>query len=220
MPIDTKLKKHKERLKEIINQSFALLCNKIAGGSVVVNNEASLQMQFGVILNDVGQLYIFSPAEHFRVDFETPENISGTAKSKYRARCDIKLSFYEGSQSTPKALAYIEVKHFRIPSSPKSTEATSDNRFGVLMDIENLEQYYSVFHKGNCPKPLCYEIVLAENSTYSSCKRKTNYDIGNNVQSKNSYSYRKKEVQLKKKYTFRWEEYGEKQFWLKINIKN
>ena len=210
--------KHKERLELIIDQAYILLCNKIAGKEIIVNNEASMQMQFGALIKSLGILYEFSATDHFHIELETPEVISETAKSKKGARCDIKLAFFEGRQASPKAQAYIELKYFKIPESISSTEATTDNRFGVLMDIENLERYQEELRAGNSVKPLCYEIVFAENSTYYSAKRATGYDIGDNITSESSYSYCGKTVCLKHKYTFHWDKYSDTQYCLKIMI--
>ena len=217
MQADTVLE-HKERLELIIDQAYVLLCNKISEKDIIVNNEASMQMQFGAILKSLGSLYEFSSTDHFHIELETPEIISETAKSKNGARCDIKLAFFKGRQRTPKAQAYIELKYFKIPETSSSTEATTDNRFGVLMDIENLERYQEELRTGNSVKPLCYEIVFAENSTYYSAKGTTRYDIGENITSNPSYSYCGKTVCLKHTYTFHWDKYSGSQYWLKIKI--
>ena len=209
---------HKERLKAIIDQAYILLCNKIAGKEIVVNNEASMQLQLGSLIKSLGVLYEFSSIDRFHIELETPESISETAKSKKGARCDIKIAFFEGRQKSPKAQAFIELKYFKIPSADSSTEATTDNRFGVLMDIENLERYQEELRAGNSIKPLCYEIVFAENSTYYSAKRATGYDIGDNITSESSYSYCGKTVCLKHKYTFHWDKYSDTQYCLKIKI--
>ena len=60
-----------ERLKQIIDTSYKLLCNKIVSGNIAVDNEASLQMQLGVLLKQIGQLYEFGKNDHFTVDLET-----------------------------------------------------------------------------------------------------------------------------------------------------
>lgn len=39
-----------ERLRQIVQISYELLCNKIVGGSITIQNEACLQMHLGVIL--------------------------------------------------------------------------------------------------------------------------------------------------------------------------
>ncbi len=209
---------HKERLRLIVDQAYSLLCSKVAGGEITVKNEASMQLQLGALLKTIGQLYEFASSEHFHIELETPEDISETAKSKKGARCDIKLAFYEGRQSSPKAVAYIELKYFKIPEQDASTEATTDNRFALLMDLENLEKYQDELRDGNCSRPLCYEIVFAENSTYYSAKGSTKYDIGEGVPSDKEYKYRNKTVRLKHQYIFHWDIYGDKQYWMIINI--
>ena len=48
-----------DRLKQIIDSSYKLLCHKIVSESFIVENVASLQMQLGVILKQIGQLFDF-----------------------------------------------------------------------------------------------------------------------------------------------------------------
>ena len=111
-----------ERLKQIIDTSYKLLCDKIVTGNIVVDNEASLQMQLGVILKQIGQLYEFGKNDHFTVDLETWQDISSTSKSnKGRARCDIYLKY---TSETETKEAAIELKYFKY--SPN--EAVTDNR--------------------------------------------------------------------------------------------
>lgn len=209
---------YRQRLQEIVNQAYIVLYNKIAGKDIVVNNEASMQMQFGTLLKYLGLLYEFSPIDHFHIELETSEDISETAKSKNGAKCDIKLSFFRGRESTPRAVAYIELKHFKIPMAKTSNESTSSNRFGVLMDIENLERYQDELREGNGPKPLCFEIVFAENSTYYHSKGDNNYDIGHGVKNKTQYSYRGETVSLRGRYEFKWDVLASNQYWLKVSV--
>ena len=212
---------HKERLKLIIDQAYFLLCNKIAGREIVVNNEASMQMQFGSLLKSIGQLFEFSPKDHFCIELETLEDISGTAKSPNGARCDIKLAFFEGRQSTAKAKAFIELKYFK--HGIKSTETITDNRFSVFMDLENLERYQDEKRDATSPKPICYEIVFAENVTYSSPKKDLKHDFLNIGEGESNdpsilIKYGSKKVKLKKKYEFHWDKCSDNQYWLKINV--
>lgn len=209
---------YKERLKKIVDTAYFLLCNKIAGEEIVVNNEASMQLQLGVIIKTLGNLYEFSPTDHFSIKLETPEIISPTAKSKKGARCDIELSFFEGRQKKLRAQAFIELKYFKRPSTDSISETTTDNRFRVLMDIENLEHYQKELWNRNSLKPLCYEIVFAENSTYCSAKGTTKYDIGEGIKTKKTYSYVGKTVTLENEYVFHWDKYSDKQHWMKIEI--
>ena len=59
-----------ERINEIINTSYKILCNKIASGNIDVYNEASLQLQFSVILKSIGQLYEYEIKDRFEIELE------------------------------------------------------------------------------------------------------------------------------------------------------
>ena len=101
----------KERLKEIVKISYNLLCNEIAGGSITIYNEASLQMHLGVILKQVGRLYEYTKTDRFSIDLETWQEIDGTLKSKNgRARCDINLKMENEQEKYEVAL---ELKYFK-----------------------------------------------------------------------------------------------------------
>ena len=178
-------------------------------------------MQFGSILTNIGKLYEFSPNDHFRIELETPEDISKTAKSPQGAKCDIRLSFFEGRQAIAKAKAYIELKYFKL--NLKSSETITDNRFAVFMDLENLERYQDEKRDVTSSKPLCYEIVFAENSTYYSPKRKPKYESFDISEGKTNNPnalivYGSKKVKLQKKYKFQWDQCADNQYWLKINV--
>ena len=205
-----------ERLRLIIEQAYTILCNKIAGNEIQIKNEASMQLQLGSILRTVGQLYEFTPADHFQIELETPEDISETLKSKKGARCDIKLAFFEGRQSTAKAKAFIELKYFKKAKDSSTSETFTDNRLSVLMDLENLEHYQNELKDPNAPKPLCYEIVLAQNKSYCFPTRNVKYNIGEGESYPNEE--KEKEIRLKNKYTFHWVQYGEEHYWLIISI--
>ena len=179
-----------------------------------------MQLQFGSLLKSIGQFYEFSPNDHFCIELESPEDISETAKSPNGARCDIKLSFFEGRQSTAKSKAFIELKYFK--HDIKTTETITSNRFSVFLDLENLERYQDEKRDANSPKPICCEIVFAENSTYYSPKKKDlknemlNIGEGESNNPSELIEYGSKKVSLKNKHVFHWDKCADNQFWLKI----
>jgi hypothetical protein len=61
----------KEGLKEIVQISYNVLCNKIADDNICVHNEASLQMLLCIILKQVGYLFELSKSDRFSVELET-----------------------------------------------------------------------------------------------------------------------------------------------------
>ena len=72
----------KERLTEIVDISYRVLCNKIVSQSINIPNEASLQLQLGVILKQVGQLYEFSTEDRFTIQLEDVQDINDQKPKK------------------------------------------------------------------------------------------------------------------------------------------
>ena len=188
----------KERLKEIVKVSYNLLCNEIAGGSIHIYNEASLQMHLGVILKQVGDLYEFTKTDRFTVELETWQEIDGTLKSKNgRARCDIHLKMESDKDESEVA---IELKYFKRSEN----EAVTDNRFSILLDLENLEQY-----QVNNPNLLCYEIVYTDNVNYTKTENRSKIKITPEI-SGNDVPYGGRIIKLHKTYKSVWDSYENK----------
>ena len=83
--------------------------------SISISNEASFQLQFGVILKQIGQLYEFDEKDRFYIQLEDVQTIDVTQKSKHgRARCDIMLSLKNGKDEFSVA---IELKYFNFAFS-------------------------------------------------------------------------------------------------------
>jgi hypothetical protein len=195
-----------DRLKQIIDISYKLLCNKIVSGGIRIDNEASLQMQLGVILMQIGQLYEFGNNDHFSVELETWQDISPTSKSnKGRARCDIYLRFISNSEAKEAA---IELKYFKHSTN----EAVTDNRFSLLLDLENLEQY-----KANNPDLLCYEIVYTDNENYAKLDNRSKIKITPTI-SGNTEPYAGRTITLQKSYSSVWDSYAKEHHFLKIDL--
>ena len=195
-----------DRLKQIIDISYKLLCNKIVSGGIRIDNEASLQMQLGVILKQIGQLYEFGNNDHFTVELETWQDISSTSKSnKGRARCDIYLKFISNLEAKEAA---IELKYFKHSTN----EAVTDNRFSLLLDLENLEQY-----KANNPDLLCYEIVYTDNENYAKLDNRSKIKITPTI-SGNTEPYAGRTITLQKSYSSVWDSYSKEHHFLKIDL--
>ena len=149
---------YRERLGEIVNLSYKILSHKIAVGSIKVYNEASMQLHLGVILRQLGTLYEFAEKDNFRIELEKTIILKNqTAKSSNgKARCDIWLELGNEYQ---KAFAVIELKYFKYS---QDTEATTDNRFSLMLDIGNLEDYAKIY-----PNLLGYAMVYTNNENYT-----------------------------------------------------
>lgn len=196
-----------ERLENIVDLSYTILCNKVASGGVVIYNEASLQMQLGIILDSIGRMYQFDRKDCIRVELESPIQVPPTCKSKNGlARCDIRITL---SQGKSKAEAVIELKHFRKDPN----EAVTDNRFSVIQDLENLEHYKSVF-----PKIKCYEIVYTDNINHTINKGKNTINIGEGATISGGTNYTQgRVVNLANTHVFHWDIYNEHYF-MKISF--
>ena len=206
LPNYTSIPTIEERLKQIIETSYKLLCYKIVNEGIFVENEASLQLQFGVILKQIGQLYEFSKNDRFAVNLETWQDISSTSKSnKGKARCDISIEFTNGTLTQKAA---IELKYFKN----SATEAVTDNRFSLLLDLENLEQY-----KTNDPNLLCYEIVYTNNENYTKLNNRSKIKITPEI-SGNTEPYAGRRIKLQRSYPSIWESYAKVYHFLKIDL--
>ena len=186
----------KERLQEIVETSYRLLCNKIVGGLVDVDNEASMQMQLGVIMKTIGQLYEFSPEDRFSITLErvVKSDDIQTWKSKGKARIDIVLTLSNNKETCTAAL---ELKYF-----PKSDgETVTDNRFYVLADIENLETYR---HLGIAD--LCYFVLYTTNKNYTTDAR-SSIKIGNEDTISGEISSNSRIVKLSGSHKLHWDIY-------------
>lgn len=188
-----------DRLRQIVELSYTILCNKVAAGSFNVPNEASIQMQLGSIINWVGKMFEFDKHDRVVVELESPKEIAKTSKSiSGRARCDIYVTLSCGES---KAVAAIELKHLKKDPN----EAVTDNRFSVLQDLENLEQY-----KASESELLCYEIVYTENINHTLCKENCVVNIGNGAIAPQLLEYtQNRKVKLNGTYTFLWNVYKE-----------
>lgn len=196
----------KERLDDVIYLSYKSFCNKIASGLIDIHNEISMQMNFAVILKQVTELFIYSPREQFSIILEKYMSLSKpTAKSQNKiARCDI---FIEFTYDKVTYSAAIEMKYFN--KGEKSTEAVTDNRFSLIADIENLEEY-----KNNSSVLTCYQITATNNPNHT-IKKKTKFCIAESI-SGNTYKYSVNSTPVSacilNNYTLNWKQYGENYF--------
>ena len=97
-------KRVQDRLSKIVDTSFEIISEKIANGLIQIDNEASFQLQFGMILKALGEMLAVAIGDKFDVFME--RNIEGvtTCKSKGCARCDIFLTLTSGVNTTNCAL--------------------------------------------------------------------------------------------------------------------
>lgn len=197
----------KQRLKDIVSIAYDILGNKIANGSVIVHNEASLQLQFGMILKTLGQLYEYAPTDFLAVMLETPQSVTTCKSANGNARCDIEIILSDGNGN--QCTAYIELKYLKN----SSTAAITDERFSVWTDIENVENYIG------SSQNIGFVIVYTDNVNHTIAKN-TKFCIGNNANiPAGTHPYTKNRlVNIKNNYTSNWDTYNLNHYLLKIEI--
>ena len=220
---------YQERLAEIVESAYRIICQKVAGNRITVYNEASLQLHLGAALKTLGELYEFSADtnERFVIELEKTIEIPATAKSNGKARCDIAIAFHKGSDVLAQAL--IELKYFKTSKGQDSAEPTKDNRFSLFMDLENLEKYRETKENSNIPT-LCYEIAMAQNFTYANPIAKSALKTGDGFMTDDSrtrtdedgtYLVRyttRKPIDLQGNYKFEWASYADDKHCLIIKL--
>ncbi len=202
--------------EEIIETAYQLLIHKLALGGLTARNESSFQLEFGHILKTLGQLYEFSLADKFHLEFETYISLNETSlkSNSDRARVDLLLK-YKDEIST--STAAIELKFFK-----KESHREPNNRYDVFKDISNLE----IYRKHNID--ICYFILATDHSHYYNQENYSadtadfdfrngkNYKAGTNLQYKTEKPYGQ-DISLGQDYTFSWDKINDLYF-LKLKV--
>ena len=147
---------NRDRLIEIVEFAYLRLREKINGGRICVENEASLQLQLSSILKSTGELYERSKSELFTIELEKPVLLSDGSFAKSgttKAKIDIWISF-ENQETKAKHSCAIELKFFK-----QVNHREPNNRYDVFSDIQNLEAY------GDCAD-LGFLIVATDHHHY------------------------------------------------------
>lgn len=129
---------YRDRLIEIVEFAYTRLCEKINGGRIRIDNEASLQLHFSSLLKSIGELYESSKNEVFSIELERPVELSEGRFEKSgsrKARIDIWITF-ENLETGKNHSCAIELKYFK-----QENHREPNNRYDVFSDIQNLEAY-------------------------------------------------------------------------------
>lgn len=202
-----------ERLERIVDTAYEILCGKVASGSITIENEAAFQLQISVILEQLGRLYELNENGHFNIFLEKAITLNRpTLKSpKGNARCDIMLEL-QSTKGGDNAQIAIELKFLK---KRMSGETITTNRFNVICDINNLEQYKQVSVITSIPG---YEIVYTNNKNHTT----GNSIIGNKAILHGPHTHtangKQKSVTLNGSYQCNWDEYNNTHFFLKIKV--
>ena len=192
----------RERAVSIVERSCEIFQAKIMNHNIgEISNEASMQLQLGTILQQVGTLFEWGAKDRFNVIFEKPFDIECTNKSANgKAKCDIFIEMYvDGDGCSPYRVG-MELKYF-----PKcDNEATTDNRIAILEDIQNIEQYIA-----EDKIDLGYSYIYTTNGNYAHSDTKSNINLGDGVEVHGG-KCKSETVELKGTYKPNWQEYSMK----------
>jgi hypothetical protein len=194
-------------LEEIIDFGIKILSNKIMGGIIDFENEASMQMQLGIILNNIGKLYESNQDDNFHIDLETNLIITDIfdKSSTNKAKIDVTMCF--GNIKTF-ATAAIELKYFK-----KQNHREPNNRYDVFTDISNLEKYKKQYFD------ICCFLLFTDHSHYVDQEiysdDTTDFDFRNGKEYKAGHKliYRTEKpygdpIVLEGNYKFQWNEFN------------
>lgn len=208
-----------DRLTRVFELAYKCLREKINGGRINVENEASLQLQFAGILKAAGELMEVHRDEFFSIELEKPVTITGSTFSKSqtaKAKIDIWYAYTTISTGKVQACA-VELKFFR-----KKNHREPNNRYDVFADIHNLESYGKDAQR-------CFMVVVTDHDHYVSqelySQDTSDFDFrhGKSYTAGTVATYRTElrygpEIQLAGSYEFNWDKAIDGLHFLKLAV--
>ncbi len=123
-----------ERMRAAVNLSWIMLSRKVGSGLVPINKEASMQLQYAYVLQQLLPLITFHGNENFEIELETGVQVNGRSR-------EIDLLF-KGEFGEQKHSIAIEMKCYRtLAASGGARGATDIFMKDVYEDFYLLEQY-------------------------------------------------------------------------------
>ncbi|MBF8176181.1 hypothetical protein [Herminiimonas contaminans] len=196
------------RMRAAVSLAWSLLARKIGGKIIAINKEASMQLQFSYLLQQLLPLIVFHKSESFTLELESGVKIG-------KANCEIDVLFTGTSELQTHKIA-IEMKCYRtLASSGGKRGATDIFMKDVYEDLAILERYVDVGHAhegialvmndmGRMVHPVqkkakCWAYDISHGTTFGPIKLSTPIG-GKDVN-----------IELKNKYTLDWTRHGD--FW-------
>ena len=123
-----------ERMRAAVNLSWIMFSRKVGNGLVPINKEASMQLQYAYVLQQLLPLITFHENENFEIELETGVQVNGRSR-------EIDLLF-KGELGEQKHSIAIEMKCYRtLAASGGARGATDIFMKDVYEDFYLLEQY-------------------------------------------------------------------------------
>lgn len=204
------------RVKRIIDLCWDSFSAKVGCGLIVINKEASMQLQFAYLLKNSLDLVVYHDDESVELELEM-----GIPVGQKMRICDIIIHIKKENNQIELP---IELKCYRnISSSSGKLRGAQDLfKFGVYEDLELLESYVS---NG---RTLGLQLTMTDARNFAYPRNKNgkswDYDISHGFEIDNGklietpIGGKPKSIQLHKSYKFQWKEVGSFYF-LKIQGK-
>lgn len=194
-----------EKLNMIIKMSWELLQRKVQNGLVKINKEASLQLQYASILQEMITIFRFSDDERVKIVLEDSIRMEAERKQEI----DIVIEFEQ--QGMVRKIA-IEMKCYRARTAVGTSRGgmlvfTS----GVYEDIESLEKYKSL--DSSFVKTYFLAMTDFENFVHyyddEKIPKYMNYNISDNFELNGPVDFIEDEkIHINGNYKFEWTEVG------------
>lgn len=197
-----------DRMRAAISLGWVMFSRKVGNGLIPINKEASMQLQYAYVLQQLLPLITFHGDEKFDIELETGVRANGRSR-------EIDLLF-SGEFGNQKHIIAIEMKCYRTLASSGGKRGASDIFMkDVYEDLYLLEQYVSegVAHEG-------VALVMNDMGRLVNPARKDakcwDYDISHGasfgpIQLATPIGGKDVNIILSKKYSFDWINYGS--FW-------
>lgn len=195
------------RMRSAVSLAWSILARKIGGGLIEVNKEASLQLQFAYVLQQIMPLITFHKEEELTLELETSAKVGASTRE-----IDV---FFKGEKDGQEHRIAIEMKCYRkYASSGKLRGATDVFMKDVYDDLAILERYVENHHaeEGVCLVMTDHKQLVAPEVFRKDAKWR-HYEISHGF----SVGPRTVDVpiggqtvfiELKRHYRFSWEDYG------------
>jgi len=206
-----------ERIRKSISFAWTIFSEKVGSGSLGINKEASMQLQYSIILQSILPLVCFNGYEGVKIELETGEVVEG--RSREIDLVVIGTTHHPNIKPTIYKIA-VEMKCYReVTSSGGKRGATDIFMKDVYEDMQLLENYCDLvgYDSG-------VALVMNDLDRLVNPKTKTakcwDYDISNgaqvsNVHLKTPIGGRPVNFLIRKSYRFDWIKKGE--FWFLEN---
>jgi len=210
--MDLIIRDFENRLRESISFAWSVFMEKVGSGLLSINKEASMQLHYSYILQQIAPLICFKKSESVSLELETGTNIQGQPR-----QIDLVLT---GKDNKNEYKIAVEMKCYReYASSGGKRGATDIFMKDVYYDLKLLEDYceFCGFNRG-------VALVMNDLERLVNPKNKTAkcwiYDISDNAEVSNIHlttpiGGRNIDFRLNKKYHFEWLNRGS--FWFLEN---